>query len=127
MNAGEDAHGLHHAMDVAADEPCRRCAARHHDAQRGEQTIGDGQDPVGDGESSVAHPAFIAEHDVLSFKSAKLARGTSTLRPWKELVLRPPRAELRVDPFPKSLRSTWRWISRRCNRRQSSGAACRAA
>ena len=47
-DAGEEGHGLHHASDVAADDPASRAPPGGKRREGGGQAIGDRENPVGD-------------------------------------------------------------------------------
>ena len=53
-------HGLHHAADIAADDPGRGPSARSQGGEGGGRRIGDRQNPVGDVEGEGAHGTVMA-------------------------------------------------------------------
>ncbi len=56
-DACEQAHGLHHAPDIAADDPARGLAARRQCRKGRGQAVGDGKRPIGDVEQQASHRA----------------------------------------------------------------------
>jgi len=56
-DAREQAHGLHHTPDIAADDPACGLAARRQGRKGGGQAVGDGKRPIGDVEQQASHLA----------------------------------------------------------------------
>jgi len=56
-DARKQAHGLHHAPDITADDPARGLSARRQGRKGGGQAVGDGKRPIGDVEQQASHQA----------------------------------------------------------------------
>ena len=87
-DAGHQAHGLHHALYIAADTPAGRASSGGEGREGRRRGIGDRQNPVGGIESETAHPATMARIGGRERPQAALGNRSA-----QDTRLRPPRLE----------------------------------